>query len=62
MLSDELPPIEPPELGEVLLGELLVLGRVLLLGEVVELELPLPLMPEDVLPDAPLEPELDFVK
>lgn len=49
VLSDELPPIEPLELG-----------RVVLLGEVVELELPL--MPEDVLPDAPLEPELDFVK
>lgn len=55
-LPDE-PPIEPLELGE-----LLVLGRVLLLGEVVELELSLPLMPEDVLPEAPLEPELDFVK
>ncbi|HEY5900361.1 MAG TPA: hypothetical protein VIV54_22545 [Burkholderiales bacterium] len=51
VLSDELPPIEPLELG-----------RVVLLGEVVELELPLPLMPEDVLPEAPLEPELDFVK
>jgi hypothetical protein len=55
-------PEELPLLGGVVLDE--SLGEVLL-GELLELELPLPLMPEeelppeDVLPEAPLAPELE---
>jgi hypothetical protein len=57
VLPEELPPIEPLVLGEVVLGELGEAG----LGELVELllpipeELPLPLM----LPEEPLAPELE---
>ena len=54
----ELPPIEPLPLGEVVLGELglgdVVLDELLPLGRLLE-PLELPLIPEELLPEAPAD-------